>query len=52
MFFNDVERNSVALLMVDMFTKFTHIVELKSKQPADVLAGDKNCVEKLINQAV
>ena len=35
MFFNDVERNSVALLMVDIFIKFTHIVELKSKQPED-----------------
>ena len=39
MFFNDVERNSVALLMVDIFAKFTHIVELTSKQPEDVLEG-------------
>ena len=47
MFFSDVDKNSVALLMVDIFTKFTHIVEIKSKQPADVLDGIKKCFEKM-----
>ena len=33
--------------MVDIFTKFTHIVPLKSKQPEDVLDGIKDCYEKM-----
>ena len=33
--------------MVDIFTKFTHIVALKSKQPEDVLEGIKKCFEKM-----
>ena len=41
------KKNSVALLMVDIFTKFTHIVSVKSKQPADVLEGIQNCFEKM-----
>ena len=41
MLFNDVERNSVALLRVAIFTKFAHIVELNSKQPEDVVEGMK-----------
>ena len=47
MFFNYIERNSVALLMVDIFTKFTHIVAIKSKQPEDVLEGIKISFEKM-----
>ena len=47
MFFSDIERNSVALLMVDIFTKSTHIVPLNSKQPEDVLDGIKKCVDKM-----
>ena len=47
MFFSDVEKGSVALLMVDIFTKFTHIVEVKSKQPDDVLEGIKKCFDKM-----
>ena len=46
MFFTDVDKNSVALLMVDIFTKFTHIVEIQSKQPADVLVGIENASKK------
>ena len=33
--------------MVDIFTKFTHIVPLKSKQPEDVLDGIKKCFGKV-----
>ena len=47
MFLSDVDKNSVALLMVDIFTKFTHIVEIKSKQPLDVLGGIKQCFAKM-----
>ena len=48
MFFTDVDKNSVALLMGDIFTKFTHIVEIQSKQPPDVLVGIGKCFEKWV----
>jgi hypothetical protein len=47
LFFSDVERGSVGLLMVDIFTKYTYVVELKSKQPPDVLDGIKKCFDKM-----
>ena len=47
LFFSDIDKNSVCLLMVDIFTKYTYVVELKSKQPNDVLDGIKKCFDKM-----
>ena len=47
LFFSDIDKNSVCLLMVDIFTKYTYVVELKSKQTNDVLDGIKNCFDKI-----
>ena len=33
--------------MVDIFTKFTHIVPIKSKMPVDVLDGIQKCFEQM-----
>ena len=36
-----------ALLIVDIFTKFTQVVPLKSKQISDVLAGLQECLKHI-----
>ena len=47
MFFNDLpngEDNSICLLMVDIFTKWTQIVLTKSKTVPDILKAIKECL--------
>eukprot|EP00973_Karenia_brevis_P075368 10471040-Karenia_brevis.AAC.1 len=36
-----------ALLMVDIFSKYTQVVKVKSKQIPDVLEGIKECIAKM-----
>ena len=47
LFFSDVDKSSVRLLMVAIFTKYTYAIELKSKQPNDVLDGINRCFDKM-----
>ena len=41
------EKLKNALLMVDIFTKYTAVVLIRSKQVPDVLDGLKRCIEKM-----
>jgi len=40
-------KKQTALIMVDIFTKFTQIVLVASKQPPDILAGIMECMKKM-----
>eukprot|EP00971_Amphidinium_carterae_P348503 6490527-Amphidinium_carterae.1 len=46
-FTDDRGSNQPALLMVDIFSKYTQAVKLKSKQIGDVLAGIMECINKM-----
>jgi len=48
-FFQDLEKETnkkqpYAMICIDIFTKFLHVVPIKTKQPDDVLDGIKQCI--------